>query len=100
MYTEISILVREIIMSDTKERWSIKDTLGGLIGGGLLVAVGINMIINPDGASTDPSVGGKRLIKDLMNYIWSTPGGIVVIIIGLLIAGATVHQMIDQRKGS
>lgn len=87
-------------MSDTKESWSIKDILGGLIGGGLLIAVGINMIINPDGASTDPSVGGKRLIKDLMNYIWSTPGGIVVIIIGLLIAGATVHQMIDQRKGS
>jgi hypothetical protein len=85
-------------MSDTEERMSTKDILGGLIGGALIIIVGINMIINLDGASTDPSVGGKRFFKDLMNYIWSTPGGIVVVIIGLLIAGATVHQLYGQRK--
>jgi len=85
-------------MSDTETRMTIKDILGGLIGGVLIVIVGINMILNPDGASSDPSVGGKRFMKDLMNYIWSTPGGIVVCIIGLLIFGATLHQMITQSK--
>lgn len=87
-------------MSDSDEKMSIKEIFGGIVGGALLVIVGINMIINPDGASSDPSVGGKRFWKDLINYIWSTPGGIVVSLIGLLIVGATVHSMMTQNKAN
>lgn len=83
-------------MSDSNEKWTIKDVLGGVIGGAFLTALGIWMILNPDGAQ--PSEGRRRLLKDLINWIWSTPGGIALALIGLLIVGATVHQAIKQRN--
>ncbi len=83
-------------MSNKTESWTIKDILGGVIGGAFLTALGVWMIINPDGAQ--PSEGRRRLLKDLINWIWSTPGGIILALIGLLIVGATVHQAIKQRK--
>ena len=84
---------------DSNDSWGVKDILGGVIGGGLLSVLGIWMIINPDGMSSDPSAGRRRMLKDLLNAIWGIPGGIIVGLIGIAIVWATVHQAMKQMKG-
>lgn len=42
--------------------------------------------------------GTPRPANLFMKYIWSTPGGIGVALIGLLIVGPTIHQIMNQRK--
>ena len=85
-------------MSESDDTWSFKDFLGGILGGAALAAVGVMMIINPNGGDDVTAEGRRGLIKLLMKYIWSTPGGIVVALIGLLIVGMTIHQIMHQRK--
>jgi hypothetical protein len=85
-------------MPDTEDHWSIKDFLGGIIGGAALSAVGVMMVINPTGGDDMATQGRRGLIKLLMKYIWSTPGGIIVALIGLGIVALTVHAMMTQYK--
>ena len=85
-------------MSESKDTWSIKDFFGGLVGGGIIAGLGIWMIINPDGAGTTDAEGRRSMIKNLLNAIWSIPGGIVVTIIGLVIVWLTIDQIRSQLK--
>jgi|TARA_R110000782_G_scaffold101029_11_gene187587 drug/metabolite transporter (DMT)-like permease len=85
-------------MSDSNDSWSIKDILGGVIGGAILASLGVSMILNPDGTQT--ASGRRRLLQDLINWVWSTPGGIIFALLGLLIVAATIRQAINQRKSN
>ena len=85
-------------MSESDEKWSFKDFLGGLLGGAALAVVGVMMIINPNGGDDVTAEGRRGLVKLFMKYIWSTPGGIVVALIGLLIIGLTIRQAMTQSK--
>ncbi|MCA9303266.1 MAG: hypothetical protein KC996_04015 [Phycisphaerales bacterium] len=86
-------------MPETEDHWGIKDILGGVVGGGILAALGVWMIINPDGASTTGSSSKRRLLRDLLDAIWGVPGGIILGLVGVLIVWATVHQAMKQTKG-
>lgn len=85
-------------MSDSNGSWSTKDILGGVIGGAILASLGVSMILNPDGTQT--ASGRRRLLQDLINWVWSTPGGIIFALLGLLIIAATIRQAINQRKSN
>lgn len=87
-------------MSDSEDVWSIKDFLGGLVGGGILTGLGVWMIINPDGGSDQEAVGGRSWAKNLLNDIWGVPGGIIVGFIGLVIIWLTIDQIMKQQKRS
>ena len=83
-------------MPDSNEKWSIKDFLGGIIGGMLLNLVGLWMLILPNARDDQPAKDSMRLIGKLLDLVWSTPGGIIILLLGIFIVTATVHQLVTQ----
>jgi len=85
-------------MSEREDSWGVKDFFGGLVGGGILAALGAWMFINPGARDHQPAQGSVRLLGKLLDAIWGIPGGIVLEIIGLVIIWLTIDQVRQQCK--
>ncbi len=85
-------------MPDSNDHWSIKDILGGIIGGMLFCTVGLWMLVLPNARDDQPAKDSAKIIGKLLDLIWSTPGGIIILLLGALIVTMTVHQLVTQTS--
>ncbi|MCR9074824.1 MAG: hypothetical protein NXI07_02175 [bacterium] len=81
-----------------EESWSYKDLFGGLIFSAVLLGFGVWMLINPEGSDEFSTEGRRGLYKSIIKWIWGTPGGIILALIGLLILWGTINGTIQHRK--
>ncbi len=85
-------------MSESDDTSTIKDLLGGLFWGALITGLGIWMLVDPDLGQTSEPEGRRRGLVKLLYAIWSTPGGIIIGLIGLLIIWGAISQMRSNRN--
>ena len=83
-------------MSKSNDKWSIKDFLGGIIGGMLLSLVGLWMLVLPNARDDQPAKDSVKIIGKLLDLIWSTPGGIIILLLGVTIVAMTAYQLVTQ----
>lgn len=83
-------------MSKSPDDWGIKDLLGGLLGGAILAILGLWMLLLPGARDHEPAKDSARLLGKLLDLIWSIPGGLALILIGMAIFGLTTYQMVTQ----
>lgn len=81
-----------------EESWSYKDLLGGLIFSAALLGLGVWMLINPDGGDDFSAEGRRGLYKSIIKWVWGTPGGVILTLIGLLVLWGTINGTIQHRK--
>lgn len=59
-----------------------KEKRAGIIGGLILVGLGVAAIINPDLMEGAEVSGRNFLIKLVVVYLWSRPGGVIAVLLG------------------
>ncbi len=83
-------------MPDSNDHWSIKDILGGTIGGMLLCALGLWMLVLPNARDDQPAKDSVKIIGKLLDLIWSTTGGIALLILGITIMTISIYKFVTQ----
>ncbi len=81
-----------------EESWSYKDLIGGLVFSAALIGFGAWMLVNPQGGDEVSTEGRRGLYKVILKWIWSTPGGIILALLGLLVLWGTINGTIQHRK--
>ena len=68
--------------------------LSGLFWALVLVGLGIAMIVTPDAMidSEEPTRARGRGLYWILKTVWSMPGGIVSLLLGLLVGGFTIKN--------
>jgi hypothetical protein len=56
------------------------------------------MVITPNGGKETGFHGRPGFFNLLINFLWSTPGGIAAALIGVIIIGLTIRQATTQSK--
>lgn len=75
------------------------EKIKGVIGGLVLIAFGIAMILNPDLMDGAEASGRRTLIKSILIFIWSLPAGIIVTILGGFIIYGAASAEEEEEQG-
>jgi hypothetical protein len=60
-----------------------KETAVAIIGGLILIALGVAMIVNPDLAEGAKIPHRHALLQTILVRMWGVPGGIITILLGI-----------------
>ncbi|MFG0243501.1 MAG: hypothetical protein ACF8R9_12015 [Phycisphaerales bacterium JB054] len=85
-------------MTDS-ESWTLREYLGGLVGGSVLLGIGIWMLVDPDKLARGeygPGRGGS--LMRLLDAVWGIPGAIALSVLGALIVAGTAMTLVSQGK--
>jgi hypothetical protein len=96
---------KELPMTEPAKRAPTgKEIYGGLLCSIVFIALGVMMVVNPDmiaeaGDTDGPSGGKGRLLWTILTWIWSIPGGIVVLVLGALFLWGTFSKRDVEPAG-
>ncbi len=85
-------------MSYSEKPGNFKDILNRFVVGTILGAAGVLMLIFPGLLDDIVAQGRRGMMKQILIYIWSTPGGIIIALLGLLIVGHAVAILMSKNK--
>jgi len=85
-------------MSYSEEPGSFIDILNRFVVGTILGAAGVLMLIFPSLLDDYVAQGRRGMMKQILIYIWSTPGGIIIALLGLLIVGHAAAILMSKNK--
>lgn len=74
---------------------TIKDRIGFFIFGGIALALGVYMVMEPvitQGDTSDVSRARTKIIVWIIEFIWSRPTGVVLGLLGLAILAAGIFS--------
>lgn len=76
----------------------MNERIKGVLGGLLIFAIGVAMILNPELMNDAEASGRRSFLKSILIWIWSFPVGIIVTLLGgLAIYGAATSK--EEEKG-
>lgn len=87
-------------VSGSDKPMAMKDRIIGFVIGAGMLALGIYMFVEPTSPLADqeeePTRAKTRLIATIIDWIWGWPGGIVLVLLGLLVV---VGVLMPKSKG-
>ena len=80
---------------------SIRDRLVSLMLAAGLAGLGVFMILRPDyrHGPAEGSRGRTKLLVAVLDWIWSVPAGVILVLIGLLFLWGALSRLGGQKSG-